>query len=50
MVVRFHPHAKERMKDRGTTEKEVELTVQHGEQFPAKFKRTGFRRNFAYCL
>lgn len=35
MVIRFHPHAKERMKE-------------HGEQFPAKFKRTGFRRNFAY--
>ena len=48
MVVRFHPHAKERMKDRGATEKEVKLTVQHGEQFQAKFKRTGFRRNFTY--
>ena len=48
MVVRFHPHAKERMKARGATENEVKLTVQHGEQFPAKFKRTGFRRNFTY--
>jgi len=48
MIVRFHPHAVERMKERGTTEIEVKLTVKHGEQFPAKFERTGFRRNFAF--
>ncbi len=46
MAVQFHPHAKERMLERGTTESEVVLTLEHGEQFPAKFKRTGFRRNF----
>ncbi len=48
MVVRFHPHAMERMKERGTTNIEVELTVNHGERFPAKFGRTGFRRNFTF--
>ncbi|GAX61198.1 transcriptional regulator [Candidatus Scalindua japonica] len=48
MAVRFHPHANERMLERGTTESEVVLTLEHGEQFPAKFKRTGFRRNFVY--
>lgn len=46
MVVHFHPHARERMRERGTTEDEVRATVEQGEQFPAKFGRTGFRRNF----
>ena len=27
---------------------EIIATVEHGEQFPAKFGRTGFRRNFAF--
>ncbi len=36
------------MLERGTTESEVVLTLEHGEQFPAKFKRTGFRRNFVF--
>ncbi len=46
MRVLFHPHALERMVERGASEDEVMLTVQEGEQFPAKFGRTGFRRNF----
>lgn len=48
MVIRFHPHAKERMKERGATEDEVKATVEQGEKFPAKFGRTGFRRNFSF--
>jgi len=48
MAVRFHPHAQERMKERGTTEDEVKATVEHGEQFPVKFGRAGFRRNFTF--
>lgn len=36
------------MKERGVTENEVKATIEHGEQFPAKFKRTGFRRNFPF--
>lgn len=46
MVVRFHPHARARIEERGITEDEVRATVERGEQFPAKFGRTGFRRNF----
>jgi hypothetical protein len=46
--VRLHPHAKGRLDERGTTEVEVIATVQEGETFPAKFGRTGFRRNFAF--
>ena len=48
MQVNFHPHARQRMKERGATENEIKATVEHGEQFPAKFGRTGFRRNFLF--
>jgi hypothetical protein len=47
MSVRFHPHALERMEERGATE-EVRATIEQGERFPAKFGRTGFRRNFSF--
>jgi hypothetical protein len=36
------------MRERGATEEEVRATVKQGEQFPAKFGRTGFRRNFVF--
>lgn len=48
MAVQLHPHARERMEERGATEAEVITTVEHGESFPAKFGRTGFRRNFPF--
>ena len=48
MAIHFHPHTQERMKERGTTENEVKATIEHGEPFPAKFQRTGFRRNFPF--
>jgi hypothetical protein len=48
MAVRFHPHARERIAERGATEDEVEVTVEEGEEFPARFGRTGFRRNFPF--
>ena len=47
-MVRLHPHTRERMQERGATEKESQATVAQGEQFPAKFGRTGFRRNFQF--
>jgi hypothetical protein len=46
--VTFHPHAVERLAERGATEAEVLATVTGGEQFAAKFGRTGFRRNLAF--
>ena len=49
MKVRIHPHAIERMVERGATEVEVVATVTGGERFPAKFGRTGFRRNFPFA-
>jgi hypothetical protein len=48
MTVRFHPHALERMLERGAREAEVVATVEQGERIAAKYGRTGFRRNFAY--
>jgi len=46
--VTFHPHAAERLAERGATEAEVLATVTGGEQFTAKFGRTGFRRNLPF--
>jgi hypothetical protein len=47
MAIRFHPHAKERMLERGAFEEEVRATIENGECYPAKYGRTGFRRNFS---
>jgi len=44
----LHPRARERLAERGATEPEVVATVEGGERFPAKFGRTGFRRNFIF--
>jgi hypothetical protein len=46
MNIRLHEHAVERLVERGATQEEVILTVLDGEPFPAKFERSGFRRNF----
>jgi hypothetical protein len=48
MNVRLHPHAVERLAERGASQDEVRATVETGEQFPAKFGRHGFRRNFSF--
>ena len=48
MKVTLHPHAKARLTERGATEAEVAATVTGGEEFPAKFGRVGFRRNFSF--
>jgi hypothetical protein len=46
MHVELHPHASERLSERGATQAEVIDTVLHGEHFPAKFNRMGFRKVF----
>jgi len=46
--VRFHPHALDRLRERGAEEAEVIATVVGGEAFPARYGRTGFRRNFQF--
>jgi hypothetical protein len=47
-MVRLHPHALERLSERGVTQDEVVAIVQIGEQFPAKFGRTRFRKTFRF--
>jgi len=47
-MIKLHPHAKERLVERGAAEQEVIATVERGETLPAKFGRTGFRRNFSF--
>ena len=48
MTVKIHPHTKERMLERGATEKEIIETVKKGESFPTKYGRIGFRHNFSF--
>ena len=48
MKYRIHPHASERMAERGVSENEILGTLEHGERFPAKFDRSGFRRNIPF--
>ena len=46
--IELHPHARERASERGASEDEIISTVLAGEQFPAKFGRMGFRRDFPF--
>ena len=48
-TVGIHPHAAQRARERGGTVEEIESAVLHGESFPAKFGRMGFRMNFSYA-
>lgn len=48
MKVRLHPHARDRLKERGATVEELIATVERGERFSAKHGRTGFRCNFPF--
>ena len=44
----IHPHALQRITERGATESEIEMTVRTGEHFIAKHGRSGFRLNFVF--
>jgi len=48
MKISIHPHAAQRMEERGASLQDVIDTIEEGESFPAKFNRTGFRRNFLF--
>ena len=48
MTVRLHPHARDRLKERGATPAEVIHTVRHGRRARAKFGRTMFSHLFPY--
>ncbi len=47
-MVNIHPHAEQRAKERGAEKSEIIDTVSTGEQIPAKYERTGFRKNFEF--
>lgn len=46
MSVIIHSHAIQRALERGAKKEQITDTVDNGEKFPAKFNRTGFRKNF----
>ena len=49
MTVRLHPHAAERLEERGALPAEIEATVLGGESFPAKHRPApGYPHNFAF--
>jgi len=48
MKIKIHPHAKERMFERGAAEEEIIATIKNGESFLARHDRVGFRRNFIF--
>ena len=48
MNVRLHPHAAQRIRERGATRAEVIATVRTGRKIVAKFGRLKFTRRFAY--
>ncbi len=48
MNINIHPHAIQRSTERGASLPEIFITVECGEQFPAKYSRAGFRKNFLF--
>ena len=47
-MVIFHPHAEDRLIERGATREEVIATVETGAEIPALSGRNGFRKDFVY--
>ena len=46
--IEIHHHALQRIEERGASIEEIKETVSGGEEFPAKYDRTGFRKNFSF--
>lgn len=44
----FSEHATEKMRQRGATEAEVILTIEEGDEEPARKNRTMYKRNFPF--
>ncbi len=44
----FSQHALDQLRDRGASREEVKLTIQSGEDVPAKKGRKAFRKNFHF--
>jgi hypothetical protein len=48
MKIQIHPHAAQRIRERGATVRQVRETVANGKRSAAKFGRTKFRQVFAF--
>jgi len=48
MIVRIHPHARQRLRERGANTAQVRQTIENGRVIPAKFGRTQFSHVFAF--
>jgi hypothetical protein len=48
MKIAIHPHAAQRMRERGATAAQVRQTVSSGHPTPAKFGRIRFRHVFPF--
>ena len=48
MAIIIHPHALQRMEERGTTSEEVLRTIKAGRISPARFGRQRYGRTFSY--
>ena len=48
MIIKIHPHAAQRIRERGATTARVRETVIRGKSSPAKFARTKFSLTFPY--
>lgn len=46
MNILIHDHALARMKERGASQEDVKNTILTGEQFPAKYGRQGYWKEF----
>jgi hypothetical protein len=48
VAIIFHPHALQRMDERGVTRAEVRRTIEIGQIYPAKFGRRKYGMSFSY--
>ena len=48
MTIRFHPHALQRMRERGATREQVVAVIETGRASPGKFRRRRFRKVLAF--
>ena len=48
MAIIIHPHAAERLLERGVSKEEAIAAIEQGERFEAKYGRVGFRKSFAF--
>jgi hypothetical protein len=48
MAILIHPHALQRMEERGASKDEILLAIENGQMLPAKFGRRTYKKTFSY--